>query len=371
MSEKKIAATVTFLLLMCFSLPADAAGIDVQIGSTQVIVPEQTWTTCPKGSITKFEDGDLQVLARVYIKRSSDQGQSWADGTTLFSSYSYAYAPQGVINFYGAVNATAETGVYLTTMLHSDDDGVTQSVLPATVVLPDSWTGVIAASHSRIIELSDGRLLTAMYGTKTGDTKSRAFALISEDWGRNWVYLSTIAHSEILTGGYNESDLLVLPDGTILCFVRAETNEAPALYLSSSTDEGQSWSTPVKIFSKGASPQAVLMSNGIIAVATGRPGNWLLFSRDGGQSWGDEVMYYSGPNPPDCMNYASLVESEPGTLLVAYARTNAVDNGLSEVAGTFVTVTRTALAEDLDFDGDSQVDLDDLSDLAAHWLNAY
>ncbi len=346
-----------------------AASVDVQIGSTQVIAPQQVWSTCPKGSIVEFENGDLQVVARIYLKRSADNGVNWTDANTYFSSYTYPYPSGGALSFYGAVSAAVQSGLYLTTMMVSEDNGQTGFVKPSQVILEGQWEGVVASSHSQIIEIGGGVLLTSMYGKMTGDLSTQAFALRSEDWGDSWYYVSTIAHDdENIPGGFNESDLLLMPDGSIHCFIRAEVPSARNLYLCTSYDGGYTWSDYRYIFDKAASPHALLMSSGVIAIATGRPGNWLVFSSDNGDTWGNAVHYYTGPNPPDCSNYTSLVETVGNELLVVYTRTDAVDNNLSEVAGTFFTVTPNVIFADADFNDDGEVDWLDLYRMADNWL---
>jgi hypothetical protein len=364
MLKKMLYAAILFSLPICL-----AAAVNVQTGSTQLIIYPQLWDTCPRGNIAEFENGDLQVVARSQIKRSSDNGLSWTDGNTSFSSYTYSYAPSGAMCFYGVVNETDQSGLYLTTMLVSDDNGVSGYVRPAEVVLERQWEGVIASSHSQIIELEDGTLLASMYGTLSGDSTTRAFALKSEDRGQSWVYLSTIAHDELnMPGGFNESDLLIMPGGTIHCFVRSENSPSPDLYLCTSYDNGESWSQYSQIFDRAASPHALLMDNGIIVVATGRPGNWLLFSDDGGETWGDSIEYYTGPNPPGCSNYTSLAQSGDGEILVVYTRTDALDNTISEVAGTFFSVTYQPDFSYADINDDQVVDQLDLMQLAQNWL---
>jgi len=362
---KRSIQTAVLLLLSAYA----AASVDVQTGSTQVIVPQQEWSTCPKGSIAEFENGDLQVLARTYIKRSTDNGISWTDANTYFSSYTYSYPSSGALSFYGAVSAGSQSGLYLTTMLVSDDNGQTSFVKPSQVILEGQWDGIVASSHSQIIEIGGGVLLTSMYGKMVGDLSTQAFALMSQDGGDSWYYLSTIAHDdENMPDGFNESDLLVMPDGSIHCFVRAENSSSPDLYLCTSYDGGHTWSDYRYIFDKAASPHALLMSNGVIAVATGRPGNWLVFSSDNGDTWGDAVQYYTGPNPPDCSNYTSLAETTAGQLLAVYTRTDASNNNLSEVAGTFFTVTPDVTAANADFNDDGNVDWVDLYRMADNWL---
>ena len=67
------------------------------------------------------------------------------------------------------------------------------------------------------------------------------------------------------------------------------------LFRALSLDGGASWSTPRIVAAHGVSPQAaVLRPHGAIALAYGRPGNYLSFSLDGGASFTEEWCAWHG-----------------------------------------------------------------------------
>ena len=95
-------------------------------------------------------------------------------------------------------------------------------------------------------------------------------------------------------------------------------------------------------------PQAILLSNGVLAVSSGRPGIGLYLSPTATPSGGEEWMVYnvtaqhtkhlpSDPWLPEdqTTSYTSMAEIEPGVVLLAYdKRRGCVDcNGEKGVVG--------------------------------------
>jgi len=89
--------------------------------------------------------------------------------------------------------------------------------------------------------------------------------------------------------GFSEPSLVVFPDGEMLCALR--TGSAKPLYCVRSYDRGRTW-TRAELLSPryispicGVNPKLVLLANGILALATGRPNCTVHFSRDRGRTW--------------------------------------------------------------------------------------
>jgi len=102
---------------------------------------------------------------------------------------------------------------------------------------------------------------------------------------KTWEYLSTVAYDpNIGLESFCEADLLTLPGGEILCFMRTggSGGKHTPLYLSRSGDDGKTWSTPQPIADRGVWPNACRLHNGVLVCTYGRPGNWLAFSLDEG-----------------------------------------------------------------------------------------
>ena len=354
-------------------------GIKVIRGKTLLIIPEKE-SFCPSGSVFKFNNGDIQV----YDRRSSDGGMTWyqVDHILENSTYQYPEPDNEVIMFQSAnaagsstnqgrpevsVQLTDQKGVFEANFFRSQDNGLSRTGELAKILLPEElsdWNHVLCR---KIVGLEDGSLLMSMYcNKKSGDDFERIFrviALSSNDRGRTWHYRSTIAfdmREDVRGEGFNETSLLVLPDGKILSFMRSGASyqasigsfnnndwdtkmpfsygKQTSIYISISGDNGKNWSSADPITSHGVWPNAVLMENGIIAVTYGRPGNWIMFNDGKSESWGPVIPFYNGLYPPDCGNYISMTEVAPNILLVVYSRTNPNDHWQSEIVGTYFKV---------------------------------
>lgn len=83
------------------------------------------------------------------------------------------------------------------------------------------------------------------------------------------------------------------------------------------------------------------MKSGIVACATGRPGNWLVFSLVGGHSWQNEYRFLD-ESYPICSSNNTVLEVAPDTILVIYDR-NAAGGEVTprrEIVGTFFKVKK-------------------------------
>ena len=80
-------------------------------------------------------------------------------------------------------------------------------------------------------------------------------------------------------------------------------------------DDGKTWSPPVSSGFKGVAPHLRLLSNGLLALTTGRPGPvTIMFSTDEGKKWVGITPIFTGKST----RYSDLIELEPGKLLVVY-----------------------------------------------------
>ncbi len=352
-------------------------GLEIQVGETQILIPSHR-TPGPLGFLFKLANGELVTGSLTSLgceqhgeewaayaaavpswRRSQDGGQTWRD-TPAWPTYNACQLPDGEILHLGSGNLemTDEDGVYKTGLERSTDNGHThQSEIATLVDMPElargkggfGKDGIVGAVDHAVVWLEDGSLLAALYGKFTTDVKYRTFVVRSVDRGLTWQYLSTIAFD--LTAGnehraesFCEPDLLLLPGGEILCFMRTGgtyNSTFSPLYLSRSIDGGKSWSHADPITDRGVWPNACLMSNGVIAVTCGRTGDWLAYSLDNGHTWIGHFCFYRGPQAYDACNYDWVEEVAPDTLLVAYARTEVNDCGQSEILGTFMEVNRT------------------------------
>jgi hypothetical protein len=227
--------------------------------------------------------------------------------------------------------------------------------------------------HRRILELPNGHLLTVLYGWYQGEEtssgympsmkKTRCMLVRSEDKGRNWKFISTIASGmEIGTEGFCEPDLVRLSqgekEGTLLCYMRTGRE----MYWCESIDEGVTWSKSVPeqfgivdvndtksweaffvnttatkrsghitdLAGAFVDPNIIELKNGVLACAFGlripqkmcwdnptheRNGNYLAFSLDQGSTWSHVVQLTSGVLTT---HYMDIQEIQENVLYVMY-----------------------------------------------------
>jgi hypothetical protein len=178
---------------------------------------------------------------------------------------------------------------------------------------------------------ADGALYVAAYGRPSAKHRASSLLFKSRDAGRNYYFVSVIAEPADASWGADgpcEPALMAVEDG-LICVMRTGTGQidrtgkggiANQLLFARSQDGGLTWEHH-KMSQKGVMPKLLRLSNGVIALLTGRPGNALYFSTDEGRSWGREVTI-SAPGMPTT-GYADMLEVEPGRLLVVYDMINA------------------------------------------------
>lgn len=335
---------------MVASLP----GLEVTRGDTIPLIPDVTYR-----SMFRFRDGRLAVHAL----RSGDAGKTWTKTNHALSVGAFEL-PDGEIISLGFATKKVADGVFSIELRRSTDGGKTFAEETAILNIPEGTGGTgdngaafegPCVDHS-IVRCRDGSLLAAMYGYFKTDTvlcpsfppewkmyKYRTFVVRSTDRGKTWDYRATVVYNpDIGLESFCEADLLTLPGGDILCFMRTGGSQGAKkftpLYMSVSGDDGKTWGEPRPIADRGVWPNACRMQSGILAVTYGRPDNWLAFSLDDGATWGAHRRFYKGPTS----SYNSVEEVEPDTLLVVYDKHElGPDGNLAKgVYGTFFRVRR-------------------------------
>ena len=205
----------------------------------------------------------------------------------------------------------------------------------------------------------DGRLLTTSYLRFRGDEGYSTVVLASEDEGRAWRYLSTVAGPEAIpahpaggpdvvpessASGPCEPSMTMLKTGELMCVMRIGSGHDWYLARAYSPDGGRSWSETDLLPACSVEPSLRCLSDGTVVISTGRPGIYLWVSTDPrGQSWQsiDLVAHHnewaSGhelsivPEPSGAQEkrhandqttaYTELVEIELNRLLMVYDRT--------------------------------------------------
>ena len=163
---------------------------------------------------------------------------------------------------------------------------------PGTCEVGGGCKGLVDVHN--LVETADGTLYQSAYGTYPGDTKSRQVLLVSTDSGATWTQRASVAYNPSLSTdsayeGFDEGVFDVAANGTMRVVMR--TGSYLPMYTATSTDNGQSWTTPTQIHSAdGATVSSVYptlqrATDGSLVMLVGRPGYSLLRSTDDGASW--------------------------------------------------------------------------------------
>jgi hypothetical protein len=202
--------------------------------------------------------------------------------------------------------------------------------------LAETWTATVTnlpweeasyENYGSILDLPNGDLYTAFQVIlqPPPPLSSSVFFARSKDRGKTWQYIQTITPSlvkEKLEQGFCEPDTVHLANGDLLCILR--TGSFGSLYQVRSTDGGNTWSAPEKLGWPGVKPKLRLLSNGVLAMSTGR-GHYgrpqvtcAMFSIDGtGRVWEPPMNFHVGPG----CSYAWNTEKK-GRFCVIYSHSD-------------------------------------------------
>lgn len=182
---------------------------------------------------------------------------------------------------------------------------------------------------------ADGSLLAVTYPHIS--SQGPPFHFESASWrsmdrGRTWRLLSRIPYQPdeqqdplaARRDGFTEPAFTRLRDGSLYAVLRTtDGNGVGPMYAVRSRDAGRTWSKPSVIAGNGVLPQLLRLANGILVLASGRPGVQLRFSQSGlGNDWSAPVDLV--PDTSDKLNfdscgYTSLVALDSDTFLIVYS----------------------------------------------------
>lgn len=248
------------------------------------------------GDMIKLHDGRLLVAyresvahinqdGRIMVVQSTDQGHTWStprlaidtpiddrdpklvqtrDGTVLLSLFRTDWTG------YPAGPATI-VGTFVT---RSTDGGASWSDLvkvgtamdgPSDIVVGAYYAGH-AATHGPIIELPNGDLLAPLYGRLPEGGTGPATVVRSTDGGRSWPKENESVIGKAANFDFQEPNLSLLKDGSILSIIRTSINIA---YVSWSYDLGHTWTTPVSTGVPASSHHQLVLRNGDVLFTYG------------------------------------------------------------------------------------------------------
>lgn len=192
----------------------------------------------------------------------------------------------------------------------------------------------------------DGGFLTTMYLKYRGDDRYTTIALESTD-AKTWRYRGEIAGPSAAPDapeGPCEPGMVRLASGELMCVLRVGGGSKWKCIRAYSADDGKTWSESDTLPAWSVEPCLRVLSDGTLALSTGRTGIHLWISRDGrGEQWesvdiiehhnrwADGEEHRIDPEAPQTTAYTQMVEAAPGRLLLVYDR---VPNGWKPVEKT-------------------------------------
>lgn len=205
----------------------------------------------------------------------------------------------------------------------STDSGASWST---PVVIGTSFTGWMR-SPSPALEMPDGTLLAALYGTDTGDTHTSVRLARSTDGAASWSHYSDLVDGPALGRDVNETGLVRLGT-TITAIIRENTaglgGAGGIWHRAASTDIGLTWSGLSTVASNaGGAPKPLVRANGDIVAVMRNLGvadypATLIRSADGGVTWGS-CQTLAPTTSGGFAAYAQMAEDADGVLHLAHA----------------------------------------------------
>ncbi len=194
--------------------------------------------------------------------------------------------------------------------------------------VPIFWKG-------NIRQLADQSLVAGVYPTYYKDengqvTESCVSFYHSKDKGHTWKVLSRILFKpdgiadKRGENGFEEPAFEIAADSSFVCVFR--TGNASPMYKTISKDKGHTWSEPEPFTPNGVKPRLFRLKNGVLVLASGRPGIQLRFSLDGtGNTWTTPIdmipfMNADGTYTQDVScGYAGYLDADEDSFYLVYS----------------------------------------------------
>jgi predicted neuraminidase len=175
-------------------------------------------------------------------------------------------------------------------------------------------TGWMTRTHPLV--LPGGRILLPLYS----DGYNVGLVAISDDNGRNWR-----ASKPIVGLGPIQPSIVRKKNGTLVAYLRDSGNAPNRVLISSSTDEGESWSPAVdtNIPNPGSSLEAIALQDGRWVMVyndteQGRHSLAAALSDDEGMTWKWKRHIGRSDNRTKSFGYPSLIQASDGHLHLTY-----------------------------------------------------
>ena len=278
--------------------------------------------------VTVYRKGVLHYTDRgnIVSRRSTDDGKTWSEEMVVADNPSLdlrdpniALLADGalIVNYFQYdfdARRTVRNGLRV---VHSFDGGETWGD-PVAVGM-----GSLIATSAPVLQLTNGDLLLAYYGSHEGGRNATAYVTRSEDGGRWWLRETVIADGPAYGRPFQEPNLLLLENGDILATIRSD-GERPIIHTSVSKDQGRTWSDPRPAFKGSGTPSVAVLELGVVVMIYrskigrnfGLPG--LRVSSDGGGTWTADLGETVIDRKDGDMMYASALQVPDGRIAVVY-----------------------------------------------------
>ncbi len=186
---------------------------------------------------------------------------------------------------------------------------------------------------SDILILEDGSYIATLSLRYDGDAQHGTVALVSEDGGHHWRYLSLIAGSGAVPDakeGFDEPCLIRLTSGELMCVSRVGSGKDQKLARTYSSDGGKTWAKLDRLPAYSVAPQICGLESGVLALVTGRPGLFLWLSTDPrGEEWQsfDLMAHHNSMvesqfrmDAKQTSAYIAILEVSPNRVFIVYDR---------------------------------------------------
>jgi len=229
-----------------------------------------------------------------------------------------------------ATRWTPSTGTWTPETIQWDTDDALVRIRSGTPVIPRPYLDNHVVNLNGTLLYAD---LHAAHLLPDGSIPANyaCWCMESLDNGRTWRRRGLIAHDRTGTLMMGEPSLVVTSRGDLACVIRCAHHKQMPMLITYSPDAGRSWTTPEELHGFGVMPQTLLLGNGKLVLAFGRPGVWLMVSPDGSaRTWSEAVPVIKGDperHADHSCGYTRLVALDDETCLLAYSDLQHVDAG--------------------------------------------
>jgi hypothetical protein len=289
-------------------------------------------------AVLRMGAGHLGLAGRLDVVRSTDGGLTWTAPVTIADSDAddrnpaFGYHDGALICAYHIQRNYDADGQYgsfgkpLDTMLTRSFDGGRTWETPYLL----SYAPINGASpYGKIVALPDGTLLLPIYDWPREEDEEGAGHTFSANILRSHDNGATWDDPSLIAGKFNETGLVLLPDGKLVAAIRTGFPGVPDhVWLTTSDDAGYTWADPWQVTEHNEHPaDLTLLSDGSVLMVYGRRHE--PFGVRGkvlrGGEWSDELVFADDAFCSDC-GYPSSVRLSDGRMITAYYATAIADS---------------------------------------------